>query len=125
MRIVYTLSNRQRKELFVRSRPLDLALPAPPLDELPDPAAWARSVLPPDVAALVRSAEETEVLVAPQPADTAPATLNDLLGEIREAGGTGGRWCVWVAVVAVRLAPAHLRHAVAGPLLGGEPAGER
>src|ERR1035437_5569199 len=100
---IYYLSNRQKKELLVRGRSLQIALPAPPV-EVRDPLDWARSVFPTDLRALVRSAESVELNVGPGvgiAANKAQAvSLAELIGAICEQGECPFLICV-VAIVAV------------------------
>lgn len=103
----YRLSNRQRKELLVRGAELRIALPAPPEDA--DALAWSREVLPRDVAHMIVSADETELLVEPTIQVRRPETLTELLGAI--VPETQARaWGVCVAAIVVTLRPADCRH---------------
>lgn len=60
----YFLSNRQAKELLVRAAPITVALPVPPGPPR-DWTAWARSVLPAEIATYVRAAAERRVIIEP------------------------------------------------------------
>jgi len=112
MSIKYHLSNRQRKEIYVRGAELTIALPLP-VEDHEDLLAWARSVLgdvdPEDVA----EAREDEVIVH--------ATLRGenglpkLIGKIvRNADDRlPGQWHYAAAVilVTIRHAGHEIRHA--------------
>lgn len=115
----YDLSSRQRKALFERGHPLEIALPYPA--DQPDPAAWARSVLPADVRSMVVSAEEAEVVV--RLTRGAPG-LAGVLGEIRDQHREGDL-DQRVIVLAVRLAPPRPRHESLPLQWPGSAAGHR
>jgi hypothetical protein len=98
VRITYTLSNRQRKELLVRDCPLEIAIPVGP-DEI-DPMEFARASLPEDSEWIV-SAELGEVCVVANRADSGLASA---LGQIVDYGRvSSGAIPYFVAVVLVSL----------------------
>lgn len=101
--IQYRLSNRQRKELLVRGRPITIALPI--AQGVSDPRALAQRLLPEiDGAAgeMIRSAEVVTVYVAPRQHGT-ESGLAGVLGTIVDEPGHG--WCVTHEVLAVDLSP--------------------
>jgi len=115
MKVSYSLSNHQLKELLTRGRPLLLALPLPP-NEVTDPADWARSVLPLELRGYVVSAEEQEVRAAPKvcPQGSGPGgeyRLADVLGDIARAE----RWTVGIACIVARLEHGQPRGSPIGP----------
>jgi hypothetical protein len=77
---IYQLSNEQKKELLIKGRSVQIALPTPH-EEPEDLVEWARSVLPRDLQPLVRTAELELVEVRPN-LGTRRNTLTELLGEI-------------------------------------------
>lgn len=77
---IYQLSNDQKKELLIKGRSVQIALPTPH-DEPEDLLEWARSVLPRDLQPLVRSAELELVEVRPN-LGSRRNNLTELLGEI-------------------------------------------
>lgn len=106
--MTYLLSNRQRKELMVRGRRLDLAIPSP-LHKVPDLVEWAKAVLPTDVHQYVRSAERQAIVVTPR-IDGTHETLTDVLGAIVVADGSPRRFTAQVIAVVVELSPDNARH---------------
>lgn len=101
MKICYTLSNGQRKELMVRGRPVMIALPAPPI-EVDDPIDWAKSMLPADLRQCVVSAELREVRVDPTGSrENPPTVLPHIMGSIVTDDHRG--WTVCHVAVVVRL----------------------
>ena len=104
MLITYHLSNSQRKELLLRGQQIELALPVPP-HRTPDPLAWARSVLPRDIAPLATAARVEALWVA---AIRSPApNLTGHLGRI--VPDPIGTLCQRVQAVIVTLTPADHR----------------
>lgn len=108
MKVVYLLSNRQRKDLLVRGAPIELALPAPPI-KIDDPVNWARTMLPQDVRQYVTEARLDLVRVAL--GNRSDAGLTSIIGEIVERID---RLTIGVSVVRVLLTPAARRHPAVG-----------
>jgi hypothetical protein len=77
MRVTYTLSNRQRKELLVRGQQLLVAIPLGPDDDI-DPVQFARDSLAEDHE-WVTEAEIADVMTC---ASGAEGGLNNILGQI-------------------------------------------
>lgn len=105
---LYLLSNGQRKELMVRGRRLDLALPMPPFN-VTDLAEWARSVLPEDVRQYVRGARQRTLYAAPR-VGAKHQCLTDVLGVIIHDRPSSDVWVIQVLAVIVELAPQNTRH---------------
>lgn len=104
----YLLSNKQRKELMVRGRRLDLALPLPQ-HPVADLVEWAQSVLPQDLRQYVRSARRATVMAAPK-IGASQDTLTDVLGTIVHEKPPAWWWVTQILAVVVELAPEHTRH---------------
>lgn len=104
--LTYTLSNRQRKELLVRGRPLQIAIPLGPDDV--DPIGWARASLPEDEE-WIESAECAEIIACA----SGTSGLNGMLGEIQDDYATALRkrlppMCI--SVVIATLVPPSIRN---------------
>lgn len=107
--MLFELSNRQRKALFVDRVPVELALPCPAGD-VPDVAGWAWGALPADVRPLIRRIEEQEIgvyLIRPRCGAGERETLTHHLGIIdqTEPRPISARPRQLVPIVAVLLAP--------------------
>jgi hypothetical protein len=108
MRVTYSLSNRQRKELLVRGCRLFVAIPLGPDDDI-DPVKFARDSLPED-REWVTEAEIADLMVC---ASGAVGGLNGLLGQILDfdfsAALNTGKVPTFVAVVIATLCPPNQR----------------
>ena len=93
----YAMSNRQRKELLVRGRPLRLAIPCPP-EKITDPAAFVRRSLVDASDGTIHDADIEEISVHP---------FSPGLGRIVPEGETD--YTIQVAVVSFVLRPANVR----------------
>jgi hypothetical protein len=102
--ITYRLSNRQRKELLVRGRPLAIALPLSSTEPVAGPLALARSLLPEiDGAAGERIIAAEVVLIRVSPGDgRAGSGLTARLGQISD---DPARWCVTHEVLVADIVP--------------------
>jgi len=100
MSIKYHLSNRQRKEIFVRGAELTIALPLP-IEDCDDVLAWARSVLGDVDSQDIAEAREDEVVV--RATVRAESGLPKLLGKIvrDEERRAPGEWHYAAAVILV------------------------
>jgi hypothetical protein len=105
MKIIYLLSNSQKKDLFIRNLAVHIAIPPPPI-EVDDLVDWARTMFPTDLRERITAAEEIEVAVAPRdPRERRVArSLSDLLGAFPGDDGRR-RWLVTMIVVQVSFTP--------------------
>lgn len=111
MKIQYDLSNRQRKELFVRNCPLRIALPLPDRD-VGDVKKFASESLPGEFYRCIRAAEIAEMRVAP---GGGGGGLDALIGRIVHAIQDGRKiWTIGVAVAIVELEPLGVRRQSVG-----------
>lgn len=102
--ITYRLSNRQRKELFQRGRPLAIALPLSTSASIADPVAYAYRLLPEiDGQAGERIIAAEVVLIRVSPGDgRAGSGLTARLGQISD---DPTRWCVTHEVLVADIVP--------------------
>lgn len=103
MPTIYYLSGRQAKELLIRGRRLNIALPTPPMPQT-DWIAWARSVLDPEIRSYVVAAIRDEVRVRP----TGDGGLAEWIGQI-DLDADARYWTFAVAIIRVSLSPPHPR----------------
>lgn len=101
--IHYRLSNRQRKDLLLRGRPLAIALPI--AEEVRDTLAVARRLLPEidgDIGALISHIDLATICVAPisgRDGEGLTALLGRIVDEPRH------HWCITHEVLIVEISP--------------------
>ncbi|CAK9065388.1 unnamed protein product, partial [Durusdinium trenchii] len=104
-RVVYLLSNRQRKELFIRGSEIQIAIPAPIFEV--DLVEYVEEVFAADVRPTIRSAVEDVVIVRPT-SQRSGETLTEVLGAIQpdkvaEEHAERGDLLVTIEVIVVTL----------------------
>jgi len=124
--IHYRLSNRQRKELLIRGRPIAISLPI--AEEVRDPIAVARRLLPEldgQAGERISRAEVATIYVAPLVGSDCDGGLTAILGRI--ADEACGHWIVTHEVLIVEISPHKPRGTMTplqwpgGVLLDGRP----
>lgn len=100
-KLTYSLSNRQRKELLVRGRSLQIAIPIGP-DE--DPVDFAKASLPED-ADWITQAKISEVMCCASNSAGMPKLLGQILTCDYESALSMQRIPLYVAVVVATLTP--------------------
>lgn len=103
--MVYLLSNRQRKELFIRGSEIQIAIPAPIFEV--DLVEYVEEVFAADVRPTIRSAVEDVVIVRPT-SQRSGETLTEVLGAIQpdkvaEEHAERGDLLVTIEVIVVTL----------------------
>lgn len=122
----FSLSNRQRKELLERGRPLRIAVPAP--DEEIQPRKWILRALPEIEAAWIVSVDEVTLPVDPY--NRSPdCPLSALLGNLQHLNAGVSRLTILIECVVVELQrgvarqPRGLTAWAAGPIMGSTEPG--
>jgi hypothetical protein len=109
---VYHLSNAQSKELKIRGREIQIAIPADlACDDATDPLAWACERLTEDDAAFVVAADWDELAVDPS---RGAGGLGLVIGTIVPADEARSRWYYLVPVCVVTLRPRSVRGKLEG-----------